>query len=78
MEYTVHFKGGQTLGNLLISTKGKDTITKKRSVTYWFKCDNIECEDEYIGESSRTFGEIYKEYLKAPSPIFEHKALLAT
>ena len=40
---------------------------------YWFNCDRIDCEEDYIGESSRTFGERYKEYLKVPSPIFEHQ-----
>ena len=40
---------------------------------YWFRSDRIDCEDEYTGESSRTFGERYKEHLKAPSSIFEHK-----
>ena len=57
----------------MVSPKNKDNITKKSSVIYWFKCDRIDCEDEYIGESSRTFGEKYKEHLKAPSPIFEHQ-----
>ena len=69
----VHFKGGTTLKNLLVSPKDKDTITKKDSVIYWFMCDSIDCEGEYIGGSSRTFGERYKEHLKAPSPIFEHQ-----
>ena len=69
----VHFEGGTTLKNLLVSPKDKDTITKKSSVIYWFKCGRIDCENECIGESSRTFGERYKEYLKAPSPIFEHQ-----
>ena len=36
---------------------------------YWFKCDRIECEEEYIRESSRTFEERYKEHSKASSPI---------
>ena len=40
---------------------------------YWFKCDKTDCEEEYIAESSRTFGERYKEHLKAPSPIYEHQ-----
>ena len=52
----VHFKGGITLKNLLVSPKDKGPIIKKSGVIYWFKCDRIECEDEYIGESSRTFG----------------------
>ena len=69
----VHFKGGTTLKNLLVSPKYKDTITKKGNVIYWSKCDRIDCEDEYIRESSRTFGERYKEHLKAPSAIFEHQ-----
>ena len=30
------------------------------------------CNEEYIGESSRTFGERFKEHQKAPSPIFDH------
>ena len=32
----------------------------------------MECDEEYIGETSRTFGERYKEHLKAPSPIYGH------
>ena len=56
-----------------MSPKDKVNITKKSSVIYWFRCDRIDCEDEYIGESSRTFGESYKEHLKAPSLIFEHQ-----
>ena len=55
---TVHFKGGQTLKNILVSSKDKDTMTKKNSVIHWYRCDMIDCDDEYIGESSRTFGEI--------------------
>ena len=32
----------------------------------------MECDEEYIGESSRKFGERLKEYLKAPFPIYDH------
>ena len=70
-EIHVHFKGGATIKDLLVSPKDKDSITKKSSVIYWFKCDKTDCEEEYIGESSRTFGERYKEHLKAPLPIYE-------
>ena len=45
----VNFKGGQTLKNPLASPNDKDTITKKGCVIYWFKCDKIKCEDEYMG-----------------------------
>ena len=53
----VHFKGGMTLKNLLVSPKDKESITKKSSVIYWFRCDRIDCEEECIGESSRMFEE---------------------
>ena len=65
----VYFKGGKTIKNLLVLSKDKDNIKKKSNVIYWFKCDKIDREEEYIGESSRTFEERYKEHLKAPSPI---------
>ena len=32
----------------------------------------MKCDEEYIGESSRTFDERFKEHLKAPSPIYDH------
>ena len=38
-------------------------------------CDRVECEDEYIGESARTFGERFKEHLKNPSPIHDHTTI---
>ena len=70
----VHFKGGQTLKNILVSSKDKDKITSKNSVIYSYTCGMIDCDEEYIGESGRTFGERYKENLKAPSPIFLHQS----
>ena len=53
--------------------KDKEAIAKQSNIIHWFKCDKTECDDEYIGESSRTFQERYKEHLKAPSPFFEHQ-----
>ena len=41
-------------------------------IIYRFKCDRLECDEEYIGETSRTFEERYKEHLKAPFPIHDH------
>ena len=35
-------------------------------------CGDLGCNDEYIGETSRTFGERYKEHLKSPSAIHHH------
>ena len=36
------------------------------------QCGDLSCDDEYKGETSRTFGERYKEHLKDPSPIHQH------
>ena len=51
----VYFKGGKTIKDVLMTPKDNAPITKKSGVIYRFKCDRVECE-EYIGESSRTFG----------------------
>ena len=51
----VHFKGGQTLKNILVSPKDKDIMTKKNSVIYSYSCGRIDCDVEYIAESGRTF-----------------------
>ena len=68
----VHFKSGKTLKDELVAPKDKDHITKKSGIIYRYKCDRLECDEEYIGETSRTFGERYKEHLKASSPIHDH------
>ena len=52
--------------------KDQDHLTKKSGIIYRYKCDRLECDEEYIGETARTFGERYKEHLKAPSPIYDH------
>ena len=58
-----------------MAPKNKDCTTKKSGIIYRFKCNRMECDDEYIGESSRTFGERFKEHLKAPSPIYDHYSI---
>ena len=67
-----YFKGGNTLKRLLMFPKDKDEIQKQSNIIYWYKCGRAECDDEYIGESVRTFEERYKEHLKAPSSISDH------
>ena len=62
----VYDRGARTIKVLLVAPKDKDHITKVASI-YRFKCDRVECDEEYIGEYSRTFGEKFKEHLKAPS-----------
>ena len=68
----VYFKGGSTIKNLLMAPKDKDPIMKKSGVIYRYRCNRVDCNEEYIGESSRVFGERFKEHQKAPSPIFDH------
>ena len=68
----VYFKGGTTIKNLLMAPKDKDPMMKKSRVIYSYKCGRVEFNEEYIGESSRTFGERFKEHQKAPSNIFDH------
>ena len=36
---------------------------------------DLGCDDEYIGQTSRTIGEKYKEHLKEPSLIHQHSNL---
>ena len=44
-------------------------MEKKSGAIYWFQCGELKCDEEYIGETSRTFGERFKEHLKDPSPV---------
>ena len=67
-----HFKGGSTIKNLLVSCKDKDPMVNQSDAIYWYQCGDLGCHDEYIEETSRTFGERYKEHLKDPSPIHHH------
>ena len=62
-----HFKG--TTQSNFCSWLPKLT---KSGVIYRYKCPNINCTKQCIGESGRTLGDRYKECLKAPSPIHLH------
>ena len=55
-----------------MSPKDKDPIQKQSGVIYRYQCDRVDCDEEYIGESSRTFGERFREDLKPPYPIYDH------
>ena len=65
-------KGGVTIKSLLMAPRDQDPMLKRSGVIYKYKCDSVGCDEEYIGESSRTFGERFKEHQKAPSPIYDH------
>ena len=58
-------KEGRTIKDLLVAPKDKDYITKKSGIIPRFQCDRVECYEEYIVEFSGTFGEKFKEHLKA-------------
>ena len=68
----MHFKGANTIRQLLVHPKDKDNILRKIGVIYRYKSGRVDCEDKYIGESGRTFAERFREYLRAPSPIHDH------
>ena len=69
-----HFKGGSTIKNLLASPKDKDPMVNQSGGIYWYQCGDLGCDDEYLGETSRTLGERYKEHLKAPLAIHHHSS----
>ena len=50
---------GRTIRDILVHPKDKDTILKKSGVIYKYSCGRVDCGEEYIGESGRTFGERY-------------------
>ena len=68
----VHFKGTNTIKSLLMAPKDKDNKLQQSGVICKYKCPQINCPEECIGESGRTFGDRFEEHLKAPSPIHQH------
>ena len=66
------FKGGNTIKDVLVHPKDRDTILQKSGVIYRFGCGRVDCDEEYIGESGRTFSERFREHMKAPSPTHDH------
>ena len=68
----MHFRGVNTIKELLVHPKDRDNILQKSGVIYRYKCYRANCEDEYIGESGKTFTERFREHMRAPSPIHNH------
>ena len=68
----MYFKGTNTIREHLVHPKDKDNMHKKSKVIYRYKCDRVDCEDEYIGESGKTFTEGFREHMKSPSHIHDH------
>ncbi len=59
----VHFKGSNTLCELLVSPKDKDPKLSKQDVVYCVPCVKDTCNDIYIGETCRTLGERIKDHI---------------
>ena len=53
----VHFKGNQTIKQILMKPKDKDPKDSKSGVIYSYQCPHLDCNEEYIGETSRMLGE---------------------
>ena len=68
----MYFKGANTIRQILVHPIDKNDILKKSGVIYGYKCGRVDCEDEYIEESGRTFAERFREHLRLPSPIYDH------
>ena len=67
-----YFKGNTTIKQTLMRPKDQDPKDSRSELIYSYRCDDITCSEEYIGETARTMGERYKEHLKEPSPIHGH------
>ena len=52
--------------------KDQDPKDKKSVDIYSYQCGEIACDEENIGETSGTLGEIYRDHLKQPWPIYVH------
>ena len=67
-----YFRGTRTIKQMLVRPKDQDPNEKKSGVICSYKCWAIDHGEEYIGETSRTLGERYKEHRREPSPIQVH------
>ena len=65
-------RGNETIKEILVKPKDKD-LERRSGAIYWYQCGELTC-DEYIGKTSMTFGERYKEHLKEPLPIYGHSS----
>ena len=68
LQIQVHFKESNTIHSLLMAPKDKDSFIQKSGVIYRYKCTQADCEEEYIREFGRTFGDRLKEHLRSPFP----------
>ena len=68
----VHFKGTNTLRQLLGNPKDKDPRNNQIGIIYHYGCPHVDCPCVYMGESGGSLRERVKEHFKAPSSIHLH------
>ena len=68
------FQKWQTLKNILVASKDKDTNKHESGVIYRYTCCRLDCNEEHAGVLARTFEKRYKENLMAPSPINDRQS----
>ena len=52
--------------------KDQDSKDNKSGIIYSYQCNDLDCDEEYIGETARTLVERRKEHLKQPPPSQAH------
>ena len=67
-----YFKGNITITQTLMKPKDQDPKDNRSGLIYSYKCQDITCGEEYIGETAQTMGDGCKKHLKGPSPIHAH------
>ena len=63
-----HFKGNKTIKEILVKSKDKDPLDRRSEAIYWYQCGELACNEEYIGETSRNFGEVTSTW-RNPHPF---------
>ena len=48
-------------------------LQNKSGIIHCYRCDRVDWDEEYFGESARTFEAKYREHLKIPSCIHGHQ-----
>ena len=68
----VYFKVGNTIKTSWWPHRTKIQSSRRVGSSIDTGVAGLTVNAEYIGESSRTFGERFREHQKAPSPIYDH------
>ena len=77
-DINIFFRGNKIIKNILVSPKDKDSIQHKSGIAYWFRCERIDCDKEYIKESSRPLGRETRNTSGNTPPHMATKTPLAT